>query len=146
MFTVIRSQSTEADRWFCCECGRFGLNRTRLHCACFHINQASVYTRYCSADQFRINPIEGSSWYQDFAWCHCCSGPVGLERGVQLRISHRSKFNYFEFNPRNVRLSPRVCRDQSQSQTLIARVSENRKSGRGLRQIEGCLMGSYVRP
>jgi hypothetical protein len=66
---------------------------------------------------------------------------------VQLRISCSSKFNYFEFNPRNAKLSPRVCRDQSQSQTLIARASENRTEDQGGgRDRLRSLKGTYDRP
>lgn len=62
----------------------------------------------------------------------------GYRVGVRQRISYNRKFNYFEFNPRNAKLSPRVCRDQSQSQTLIGvRGGGGRFQKQNIIEVEG---------
>ena len=133
---------------FCSDCSRLCYRRFALYL--FDCGPDPAVTRYCHySENSELNRLKEARYKTALRDVIASWLLEGYGVGVRLRISYNRKFNYFEFNPRNAKLFPRVCRDQSQSQTLIGvgaggerSVPETeRNRGGDLGQIAGHLKG-----
>ena len=120
----------------CSDCSRLYQSRCALYL--FHCGPDLEVTRYCdystNSELDRLKGARDKATLRDViaSWLL-----EGYRVGVRQRISYNRKFNYFEFNPRNAKLSPRVCRDQSQSQTLIGVEGGGKFQKQNIIEVEG---------